>query len=53
MAIVIQNNVLTCCSSRTKADKARRLFGWEPKYGEEEFLEDIDDVVTNMLAQEG
>ncbi len=40
-------------SSRTKADKAREVLGWQPKYGEDSFLEEIDDVVANMLEQEG
>ncbi len=36
------------CSSRTKADKARQVLGWKPKYGEDVFWEEVDDVVAVM-----
>jgi len=39
-------------SSRIKADRARQVLGWSPKYGEAEFLEEIDDVVAAMFEQQ-
>jgi hypothetical protein len=38
-------------STRTKADRARQVLGWSPKYGEEAFLEEIDEVVAAMAVE--
>lgn len=35
-------------SARTRADRARQILGWNPTHGEFDFLEEIDDVVTEM-----
>ncbi|KAH7364128.1 NAD dependent epimerase/dehydratase family protein [Rhexocercosporidium sp. MPI-PUGE-AT-0058] len=39
-------------NSRTKADKARQILGWQPKYGEEAFLEEIEEVVAAMIEEQ-
>lgn len=39
-------------SSRTSADKARQILCWKPKYGEEAFLEEIEEVVAAMVAEQ-
>ncbi|KAL2072622.1 hypothetical protein VTL71DRAFT_11965 [Oculimacula yallundae] len=39
-------------NSRTKADKARQLLGWQPKYGEEAFLDEIEEVVAAMVEEQ-
>ncbi|KAH9221701.1 NAD dependent epimerase/dehydratase family protein [Leptodontidium sp. 2 PMI_412] len=39
-------------NSRTKADKARQILGWQPKYGEEAFLEEIEEVVAAMVDEQ-
>ena len=36
-------------SSRTKADRARQVLGWRPEYGEDSFLEEIQEVVSGMI----
>ncbi|KAH7417372.1 NAD dependent epimerase/dehydratase family protein [Cadophora sp. MPI-SDFR-AT-0126] len=39
-------------NSRTKADKARQILGWQPKYAEQAFLEEIEEVVTAMIEEQ-
>tara|TARA_R110002060_G_scaffold49296_1_gene60279 strand:+ start:1178 stop:1600 length:423 start_codon:yes stop_codon:yes gene_type:complete len=39
-------------SSRTKADKARQILGWQPKHGEQAFLEEIEEVVAAMIEEQ-
>ncbi|TVY42566.1 hypothetical protein LSUB1_G001216 [Lachnellula subtilissima] len=38
-------------NSRTKADRARRVLGWSPESGEEEFDSEIVKVVTAMYEE--
>lgn len=35
-------------SSRTKADRARQVLGWDPKYGDEAWEQEIKEVVTEL-----
>jgi nucleoside-diphosphate-sugar epimerase len=42
---------LTSTSARIKADRARQALGWNPTRGEDEFLEEIEDVVMTMSQQ--
>jgi len=44
--------VLTVCSARIKAERARQALGWTPTHGEADLLEEIEDVFTEMLHQE-
>jgi hypothetical protein len=37
--------VNTIYSSRTKADRARQVLGWRPRYYHAEYLMDIEDIV--------
>jgi len=39
-------------NSRTKADKARQILGWQPKHGEQAFLEEIEEVVAAMIEEQ-
>ncbi|KAG4437897.1 hypothetical protein IFR05_006616 [Cadophora sp. M221] len=39
-------------NSRTRADKAHQIIGWQPKYGEEAFLEEIEEVVAAMVDEQ-
>lgn len=38
-------------SSRTKADRARQLLGWNPLRGEDEFISEIREVVAAMYDE--
>jgi hypothetical protein len=38
-------------SSRTKADRARQVLGWNPTRGEEEFNDEIREVVAAMIDE--
>jgi len=40
------------CSARISADRAREVLGWKQERGENEFLEEIEDVVVSMCKQE-
>jgi hypothetical protein len=38
-------------SLRTKADRARQVLGWSPERGEEEFINEIHEVVAAMYDE--